>query len=444
MFQRKYSSKFIGNCLLRLKFVHALCEILKISKYRIIYMLRKFTIEALRPGMFVSGVPSSVLDTPFLYSTEGMLSTQDDISKIVALGFKEAVVDLNRSYKEWASLYPTEGSEEFILSAPQRPPTPVPLEPTTSLEEELPRAAELYNRALLTAQHVMRQFKDHEELDVQAGSEVVEGIMGSLLRNVNALQAMSRLHTQDDYTFSHCVNVAILIVMFARHLGDSEESMFEAGMAGFFHDLGKFRMPAKILRAPRRLTPEEFAVMREHPKIGWEYLGKIPEISDTVRLTALEHHERVNGSGYPDGKTGEQISRLGKMAAILDVYDALSSRRVYKEPIKPHRVLGMLYGMRGQEIDAELTEHFIRCVGIYPAGSLVRLTTDELGVVTRVNHTAPLRPTVLIVRDPWGNRVNPVSIDLSRAPDIAISACLEDGTHGIQPANILREYMRTA
>ncbi len=405
-------------------------------------MLRKFSIKELRPGMFVLDASPQLADTPFLYTTEGMLDSMDDIGRIAAQGYREAIVDLNRSYKEWTALYAAE-AELSLTELGQKPsPAPVPFTPAASTAEEFPKAARIYDEALDNTRRIMRQFRDGGALDVRAGSIIVEGIMDSVLRNTDALQAVSKLRTQDDYTFSHCVNVALLSVMFIRHLGGNESDMLEAGMAGFLHDIGNIRTPPEILNAPRSLTAEEFSAVRRHPQIGHDYLAGIPEIPKNVPLTALEHHERINGSGYPNGKTGPQISRLGKITAILDVYDAISSRRTYKNPIMPHRVLGMLYNMRGQDFDPMLTEQFIHCIGIYPAGSVVKLNTGEMGIVVQINHAAPLHPTVLIVRDPQGRHIGAVSRDLSRTPDIKISECMETGAHGIQPANILREHAR--
>jgi HD-GYP domain-containing protein (c-di-GMP phosphodiesterase class II) len=178
--------------------------------------------------------------------------------------------------------------------------------------------------------------------------------------------------------------------------------------------------------------------MQRHPGVGYEYLTKVSGISETVRLAALEHHERIDGTGYPDAKRGEHISLYGKIVSIVDVYDALSSRRSYKDAMLPHRVLGLLYGMRGRDLDEELTEQFIRCMGIYPAGSIVKLSTGEVAVVTQISHALPLHPKVLIVRDAHTAPVKPHELDLAAIPEISIVACLEHGAFGIHPERILK------
>ena len=409
-------------------------------------MFKKFAIKDLRPGMYIADTSGSALDSAVMYSTEGLLTSATEIKAISRQGFTEAVVDLGRSYKEWGALYGDSTDEQLLAEVITKKPSPsdtaqqprFPLEPQVELREEMPKATALYNDALKTTQQVMQNFKNTGELDVAAGSVVVQGIVGSVLRNMNALQAISKLRSHDDYTFSHCVNVSMLTAMFARHLGYNDDAVFEAGMGGFFHDLGKARMPAKILNASRRLTSEEFSTMQRHPGVGYEYLSQVAGISETVRLAALEHHERIDGTGYPDAKLGEQVSLYGKIVSIVDVYDALSSRRVYKDAMLPHRVLGLLYGMRGRDLDAELTEQFIRCMGIYPAGSIVKLSTGEVAIVIQISHASPLHPKVLVVRDVHIAPVKPHELDLANGRDISIVACLEHGAFGICPERVLK------
>jgi HD-GYP domain-containing protein (c-di-GMP phosphodiesterase class II) len=264
----------------------------------------------------------------------------------------------------------------------------------------------------------------------------------SVSRNASALLALSKLRTKDDYTFSHCLNVATAAVIFAKHLGYSGIELHTIGLAGFFHDLGKMEIPLEILNSPRRLTAEEFAVMREHPTIGYKHLNKIPDLSDLVIRGALEHHERINGKGYPDGKKGEEISLAGKILAVVDVYDALSSRRVYKDPMAPHSALGLLYGMRGEDFVPELVERFIQCVGIYPPGSLVQLSSEHLAVVSQVDPEEPLRPQLILVREAGGRNIPPTLIELKLQRSLQITQCLDPRKYDLDPLSVLEQHAK--
>lgn len=408
-------------------------------------MFRKFPIDELRPGMFIADASELMPNTPFFYTKEGLLQSLEEAESIAGQGYREALVDLSRSDKEWAVLYGETAEAELASVVHQlilSPDAPGPLEPRADLAVELPRAAALYTSALRTARHVMHHFRGTKEVDIKAGSIVVENIIDSVLHNSGALQVVSKLRSHDDYTFTHCVNVSMFAIMLARNLGRSDTELFEAGLAGFFHDLGKMQLPADLLNAPRALTAEEFAVIRRHPQIGWESISKISAIPESVLSATLEHHEHIDGSGYPGAKKGNEISESGRIIAIADVYDALSSRRAYKEPMLPHHALGLMYGMRDKQLHPELTEYFIRCIGIYPPGSVVRLASGEIGVVMQISYAAPLYPTVLVVRDPQGGFVPASPVDLAKKQDLAIIACLKAGEFGVNPALVLREYSR--
>jgi HD-GYP domain-containing protein (c-di-GMP phosphodiesterase class II) len=199
-----------------------------------------------------------------------MLESMEDIDKIRSNGYTEALVDLERSQEQWRLLHG--GSDEAVLRKVLAEPSDhTGLIPQVALQEELPHAKQIYAQTLDTAQRVMEAFKNTGQADIEAGSNAVEGIVESVSRNANALLALSKLRRKDDYTFSHCINVATEAVIFAKHLGYEGAALHTIGLAGFFHDLGKMEVPLEILNSPRKLSPEEFSVMRGHPTIGYEH-----------------------------------------------------------------------------------------------------------------------------------------------------------------------------
>jgi HD-GYP domain-containing protein (c-di-GMP phosphodiesterase class II) len=182
--------------------------------------------------------------------------------------------------------------------------------------------------------------------------------------------------------------------------------------------------------------------MREHPTLGYKHLKKIPDISDLVIRGALEHHERVNGKGYPDGKKEDEIGPAGKILAIVDVYDALSSRRVYKDPMAPHSALGLLYGMRGEDFVPELVERFIQCIGIYPPGTLVQLNNDCMAVVSQVDPAVPLRPQLILVKDPGGHIAPHTLIDMKVQKTLQVTQCLDPRRYNLDALSFLEKHAK--
>jgi len=187
-------------------------------------------------------------------------------------------------------------------------------------------------------------------------------------------------------------------------------------MAGMLHDLGKMRVPDHVLNKPGKLSDEEFAVMKDHVNLGLEVLKSTPGISQTVMQVAGEHHERYEGTGYPRGLKGAEISRPGRMAAIVDVYDAITSNRIYHRGMEPPTALTKLFEWSDHHFDPDLVQHFIQAIGIYPVGSLVRLESGRLGVVVDQGTQGLLFPVVRVVHDLFRNRrLRPFDLDLGGA-----------------------------
>jgi cyclic di-GMP phosphodiesterase len=239
----------------------------------------------------------------------------------------------------------------------------------------------------------------------------------SVLRNPDALLLFSQLRAKGEYTESHALDVSIYMITFGRFLQLEPGQIEFLGYLGLLQDIGKVRLPRELLEKRGRLTIEEFERAKLHVNYSVEILRATPGLpGDLARIAAL-HHERHDGSGYPKGLRGPEIGMIGSIAAIVDTFDALTVKRPYADPVSPSAAISMLYKWRGVFFDAHLVEQFIRCIGIFPVGSLVELNTGEVAVVIAQNLTRRLLPRVMVIRDGKGNPVLPHKLlDLAREP----------------------------
>lgn len=374
----------------------------------------KIAVADLCPGMFIVDMGIPWLQAPLLYTKEGLIASEEEIADILKQGYAEAYYD-----PEQSSIRPLPG-----ISIDIEPAAPDSFtEPRAPLAEELAQARVVYDASYTYVKNFMRAARSGP-VDLAASEPHVEAIINSLNRNVNALISLSKLKNFDEYTYAHSVNVTIFAVAFARFLGVSEDKLYLAGMAGLLHDYGKALIPPAILNAPRRLTDKEFEIMRSHVRLGYDQLKGVKDIAPEILDGLGEHHEKHNGKGYPRQLVGGRISLFGRILSVSDTYDALSARRVYKEPLQPGKALAIMYGMRGQAWAPGLVESFIKMLGIYPAGTAVEISNGERGVVCRANPSFPALPSVIVAQSPDGQALQPRTLDLSRHRGLGITRAL--------------------
>jgi len=262
---------------------------------------------------------------------------------------------------------------------------------------------------------VMRDARLGKAIELDQVQPVVQNITESILRNPGALTGLLRIKNKDDYTFLHSVSVCALLVAFCRSRGIDAGATREAGLGGLLHDTGKALVPDAILNKPGPLTEEEFAVMRRHPKDGYDILRLSPGVGPIPLDITLHHHERRDGSGYPERQGGEAISELAQMAAIVDVYDALTADRCYHRGIPAAEALRKIYEWSKFHFNPQYAQEFMRCVGIYPVGTMVMLESGRLGVVVEPHETNLLAPKVNVFFNARKNvYIKPETIDLAR------------------------------
>jgi len=375
-------------------------------------MIKKVSKADLKLGMFIHDLNCGWMDHSFLRNSF-MLRKDSDLLKILASGITEVYIDTVKGIDSGDA--PTQQQVEDELSARMMGlQLTRPASGTTTHQEELGFAKQIQKEANKVIHSILGDVRMGKQIQVERLTPVVSQITDSILRNQGTLVSLCRIREGDTYTFMHSVSVCTLLVTFCRYLEMSPEIIHEAGIGGMLHDIGKMRVPDHILNKPGKLTDPEFEIMKNHVVLGLETLRQTEGISRTVVQVAGEHHERFEGSGYPERIKGKEISELGRMAAIVDVYDALTSNRVYHKGMEPPAALTKLFEWSDHHFYPELVQHFIQAIGIYPVGSLVRLDSNRLAVVMEQGAQGLLFPKVRVIYDiQRGKKLAPLDIDLS-------------------------------
>ena len=267
-------------------------------------------------------------------------------------------------------------------------------------------------------------------VDTNRAKRLVEEISNSVSRNPGALISLARLKTADDYTYMHSVAVCALMVALAKQLRLDEAQTRSAGIAGLLHDLGKALMPMDVLNKPGKLTDDEFAVIKKHPEAGHALLVGSAGVDPVALDVVLHHHEKTDGSGYPKHSKASEISVFAKMGAVCDVYDAITSNRPYKSGWDPAESLRKMAEWCAGHFDSRIFQAFVKSLGIYPIGSLVRLSSGRLGIVVEQAPDSLLKPRIKVFFSTRASaRIKPEIVDLARL------GCPEKIANREDPAN---------
>ena len=377
-------------------------------------MIKQVPAQALKAGMYIHDLNCDWMSHPFV-RTKFRLEGDKQIETILEAGIHEVYIDTSKGLDvpdaPTAEEVREQAIEEVRAIASSAPP-PIP---RVDLAAEMGRAARIRSEATRVVKNVMEDVRLGKAVEVERMAPLVESITGSIMRNSGALVSMLSIKTADEYTFEHCVSVCALMVAFARSLGMDTESTRQAGLGGLVHDVGKMKTPNEILNKAGRLTEAEFAVMKRHPEDGHAILRETEGIGETPLVITLSHHERMDGSGYPFRLGPEKIPQMVRMASIVDVYDAITSDRCYHKGMSPTEALGKIFEWSKFHFDAHLVQAFTHCIGIYPVGTLVRLESGRMGVVTEQHERNLLTPVVKVFFSTRSMAyIPPETVDLSR------------------------------
>jgi putative nucleotidyltransferase with HDIG domain len=387
-------------------------------------MLKKIHIRDLRSGMFINELCGSWMDHPF-WKKAFLLASADDLKSLQTCGIQEVWIDTDKGL-DVASAVATSTLEEEkkkiddeLLSIAKAPAS----EPHIPLHDELARARKLQAKSKAAVTSMFNEARMGNAIKVSEAADLVDEISQSITRNPEAFINLTRLKTKDDYTYMHSIAVCALMIALGKQLGLSGNDLKEAGLAGLLHDVGKMLIPDEVLNKPGKLTDEEFETVKQHPRKGWEMLQGSAEITAIALDVCLHHHERVDGTGYPGRISGDQLTLFARMGAVCDVYDALTSNRCYKNGWEPADTIRKMAEWRNGHFDERVFQAFVKTIGIYPSGTLVRLKSGRLAIVIEQTEKSLLTPIVKAFFSTKSNEpIMPEMIDLSRSQESIASA----------------------
>ena len=347
--------------------------------------MKVIPVAELKVGMYVESVHRQKGDLKV--KTQGKVTTDKAIEFLKSKGIVSLVIDPDRSDLP-------EDPQQETPSTTQNELSPEKRKITVSMEDELTQASALYEEAKHIQKKLLHSIKAGLPVNFAPIKDVSDRFVASLDRNPNALLCMTHLREKDAYLLEHSLNVGILMGAFAQYLELDEEVVSELALAGTLHDIGKIEIPDGILLKPGRLTDDEMTIMKGHVIKGLEVLRKMDGVTERLFNVVAQHHERLDGTGYPMGLGEDDINIYGRMIAIVDAYDAMTADRCYKKGMPPNQALKIILQCSESELDRALVNKFIKYLGVHPVGSLVKLSSEKLSLVTEHNEDNPLSPKV--------------------------------------------------
>lgn len=384
--------------------------------------IKRISIQHLEVGMYVTEQTKGIADGQI--QAKGFIYRQETIEKLKQKQTLEVLIDTDKG----------QGSPFAKPVATRSPPAA-----QKTLIEERENSKRVYNEATSLVTNLLNDVKMGKAIDVGPVEGLADEINNSVLNNPNALLCLSQIREKDKYLLEHSVNVGILMGVFARHLSYSKDEVHQLVTGALLHDIGKIRVPNHVLNKPGKLTPEEWQEMKRHVNYGVETLEKSKGIHPIALAICGQHHERLDGNGYPNRLSDEEITVYGRLASIVDVYDAVTAKRVYHDGMPPAEAMKLLLKLSQTELDSSLVYQFIRCMSVYPVGSLVELNTGRLAVVITTNPNDSTTPVVKSIYNKRHRHFEQSKVlNLAKlTPDVKIVSAVSPDEHGISVNDFL-------
>lgn len=374
-------------------------------------MIKSVPLSQLTLGMYITDIPGH---NQLGIRQEGLIRDPRVLLMMKKRGVESVMVDFDRST---VSLHEKPKKKAKVTGKYHQVP----------IEHEMPRAQKLYKQARQLQQRTMESLKNGEQIDVEAVSATADQFIDSVFRNDSALSCLRLIKDKDDYLLEHSIGVTILMVVFGRHLGLSGTELHHLCIGSLLHDVGKVKIPEHILNKPGKLSDAEYTIMKSHAMYGREIITSTQNMHQISIDVAAQHHEKLDGSGYPLGLAGDKISKYGRMIAICDIYDAMTADRVYRNGLPTPQAMKRLRSLTPHHLDTDLLHQFINCVGVYPPGTFVELSNGLVAFVIETTKN-PLLPVVKLI---YNTRMN--THVMIEEQDLSMNGCREKIVRAIRP-----------
>ncbi|MEL7477850.1 MAG: HD-GYP domain-containing protein [Pseudomonadota bacterium] len=408
-------------------------------------MLVSLPISELQPGMFVDSVCKQRSDAKIKIKSRGMVRDKAIIAQLLSKGVLELKIDFSQSEIEVPEKYRPQPKVEEKAEPKIKLSSSKPVKSTVkekSLEQEFAKASQQFDQHSQQLKNLYGELTIGAKLDVSLLNQVSNDIVDSVLRNSNAMAILSRLRDKDGYNWRHMINCTILMSVFAKYLGIKSEQIQQLALGAMLHDVGHTKLPQGLINKTENVNEFEFKALKKHVVQSLGLVKGEAGISNLIMDMILNHHERIDGSGYPRGLSGTKISKPARMMAIVDVYDAMTSERPHQSGEEPIHALRYLLANKHQ-FDAQLVQKFIKCLGVHPVGTIVRLTNDRLALVLEGNKKSPMKPKVKVFYNTkHKHHITGKDLDLHALEDeIKVVASVRPSDYELNLSRLLRSHL---